>query len=45
MGVSTYLGPAFVQYTRAKQLGLQPALKYLLGFFPYVIIKKETEVN
>jgi len=39
MGLNSYIGPAFAQYVRAQELGLDPIVRYKFGI-PYVHILK-----
>ncbi|KAK6914320.1 Alkaline ceramidase [Dillenia turbinata] len=40
MGFGTYFANAFLMFCRAQQLGWNPKIVYLVGFFPYVHIQK-----
>ncbi|KAK6930705.1 Alkaline ceramidase [Dillenia turbinata] len=40
MGFGTYFANAFLMFCRAQQLGWNPKVVYLMGFFPYVHIQK-----
>ncbi|CAK9141429.1 unnamed protein product [Ilex paraguariensis] len=40
MGFNSYFANTFLMFCRAQQRGWDPKVKYLMGFFPYVKIKK-----
>lgn len=40
MGFHTYFGNTFLMFCRAQQLGWEPRVAHLFGFFPYVKINK-----
>ncbi len=40
MGMNAYIGPVFVQYVRARQLGWQPEVHYRFACIPYISVMK-----